>query len=283
MAAFDDGTGPALYVGGSFIQAGNVITRSIARWNGTTWSAVGFGMDTGFVEDLLVFDDGTGPALYAGGSFHVAGGVPVSGIAKWDGTSWSDLGGGITFSGPSYVESLGVFFDELGGGPVLHAGGFFTEIGGVPASYFARWNGSSWAQLGGGVSSGVYCMVEFDAGSGPALYAGGQEGFIAFDSGDQSMARWQGCVDTTPPVLACPTAVHAAEPFGSSPGEVVHFTVTASDEVDPAPELVCVPPSGSFFPPGTTLVHCTATDHAGNQATCDFPVSVEVKLRRRQR
>jgi hypothetical protein len=42
-----------------------------------------------------------------------------------------------------------------------------------------------------------------------------------------------------------------------------------------------VPPSGSFFPRGTTLVTCTATDASGNQSTCQFPVTVAFKPRRR--
>jgi len=69
--------------------------------------------------------------------------------------------------------------------------------------------------------------------------------------------------------------------LSSPPGEVVTFSVTASDDRDPAPVVVCVPPSGSFFPRGTTLVDCTATDAAGNQSTCHFPVSVERKVKRR--
>jgi len=38
-----------------------------------------------------------------------------------------------------------------------------------------------------------------------------------------------------------------------------------------------VPPSGSFFPHGSTLVTCTATDASGNQATRAFPVVVQVR------
>jgi len=32
---------------------------------------------------MTVFDDGSGPALYAGGFFTQAGGVPVNYIARW--------------------------------------------------------------------------------------------------------------------------------------------------------------------------------------------------------
>jgi hypothetical protein len=38
--------------------------------------------------------------------------------------------------------------------------------------------------------------------------------------------------------------------------------------------VVCVPPSGSFFPLGTTPVICTATDAQGNSASCSFQVTV---------
>jgi len=54
----------------------------------------------------------------------------------------------------------------------------------------------------------------------------------------------------------------------------VTFTVTASDDRDSSPSVVCVPPSGSFFPRGITLVQCKATDGARNQSNCSFPVNV---------
>jgi hypothetical protein len=38
--------------------------------------------------------------------------------------------------------------------------------------------------------------------------------------------------------------------------------------------VVCNPPSGSVFPVGTTTVTCTATDAAGNSASCSFNVTV---------
>ncbi|MBI3414496.1 MAG: DUF5011 domain-containing protein [Verrucomicrobia bacterium] len=38
--------------------------------------------------------------------------------------------------------------------------------------------------------------------------------------------------------------------------------------------VVCNPPSGSSFPVGTNVVNCTATDSAGNTATCSFNVVV---------
>ena len=124
-----------------------------------------------------------------------------------------------------------------------------------------------------------FALLAFDAPDPdpPALYAAGS----ALDSGDAFLARWQGCLDLLPPVLSCPEAVHASDHTAATPGDLVSFTVTATDEVDSAPDVVCSPPSGSFFPEGTTLVTCTATDASGNQSTCQFPLTVTPKARRR--
>ena len=66
MTVFDDGSGPALYVGGNFTAVGGVTVNYIARWDGTAWSPLGgpSGIGTtGAVSALAVFDDGSGPAL----------------------------------------------------------------------------------------------------------------------------------------------------------------------------------------------------------------------------
>jgi len=86
FANFDDGTGPALFAAGAFGFAGNVLVRNIARWNGSTWSAIASGTnDT--VDALAVFDDGSaaGPDLYAGGVFTNAGLTVSSRIAEIQG------------------------------------------------------------------------------------------------------------------------------------------------------------------------------------------------------
>src|SRR5262245_1236978 len=92
-AVFDDGTGPALYVGGMFSAANDVVVSGLARWDGSQWSdvdgGVRHGVELGQVNALAVFDDGTGPALYVGGWFTSAGDVEAPYVAKWDGVHWS--------------------------------------------------------------------------------------------------------------------------------------------------------------------------------------------------
>ena len=40
MTAFDNGSGYALYAGGSFSTAGNSLAADIARWDGERWQAL---------------------------------------------------------------------------------------------------------------------------------------------------------------------------------------------------------------------------------------------------
>jgi hypothetical protein len=267
LTVFDAGNGPALYAGGTFTTAGGVAANRIAKWNGSSWSALGSGI-TGNVYALTVFDAGSGPALYAGGHFGAAGGLAANYIAKWDGSSWSALGSGM--NGPVYALTV---FDG-GSGPALYAGGAFTTAGGMAANSIAKWDGPGWSALGGGVSDyGVSSLAVYDDGGGPALYSGGYFP-SAFDSGDSYLAKWGWLPDETPPAISCPSSVLVGDDIGSPPGEVVTFSVTATDCRDPSPTVVCAPPSGSFFPRGRTLVTCTAADASGNQSTCQFPVTV---------
>src|SRR4029078_8224714 len=99
LAVFDDGSGPALFVAGEFDHAGGVACSSIARWKNGVWSDVGGGLDGALFDTrahaLCVHDDGSGAALYVGGNFTGAGGIAASKIARWNGSSWSAVGGGI--------------------------------------------------------------------------------------------------------------------------------------------------------------------------------------------
>lgn len=125
-------------------MAGGVAASGIARWNGSTWSAIGAGLSA-TVSALALLPNGD---LVAGGSF-VLGGMPHY-IVRWNGVSWSGLGTGP--NGP--VNCLLV----LPGGDLI-VGGSFTSAGGVGASGIARWNGSTWAALDSGVNGGVAALT----------------------------------------------------------------------------------------------------------------------------
>lgn len=197
FALFDDGTGPAVFAAGTFGGAeGGMVSRGVAKWDGESWHSLNGGVDQ-WVTKLAVHDDGTGPALYAGGNFAVAGGVSATSIAKWDGQNWYPLKSGVgNFDGwcpwCMYVNSLASFTGPDGISR-LYAGGNFTRAGAVAVNYIAQWDGTDWADVGGGMSnSPVTDMEVFNDGSGPALYAIGNFNSAGGVPGTRRIARWNG-------------------------------------------------------------------------------------------
>lgn len=154
-----------LIVGGNYTAFGGVAdTNYVAAWDGMSWSAIGGGLggQPGLANALaMTVYDGD---LYVAGRFDSAGGVPVSQIARWDGTSWDDVGGGITGT-----QVLGLAVHE----GALYAVGNFTSAGGVAARSVACWDGTSWSAVGSGFAANVNDVFSFDDGSGPALYVAG--------------------------------------------------------------------------------------------------------------
>jgi hypothetical protein len=212
LAVYDpDGSGPApaqLIAGGWFSSAGGTPVSAIAAWDGASWHALSSGItepgSPGYVWALTVYDpDGNGPApaeLIAGGSFGTAGGLPVRGIAAWNGSTWRDLGGGLSY-GPNNGEVTGLdVFAAAGGSPELVAIGSFNSAGGVPVSKIAAWNGSAWHGLGSGiqmVATNAYhdTLVTFDPdgpGPSPPLLIAASNLTSAGGVGVANMAAWDG-------------------------------------------------------------------------------------------
>ena len=148
MATHDeDGPGPGavhLYAAGIFDRIGGQSCSSIARWDGQTWTPVGAGFN-GPVRALAVFDeDGAGPqlpALFAAGTMTMSGQTPIPGIGRWNGTTWSAVGGGLTGGGGANfpVAALAVF--DGGAGPPRYAPGGLDFSGGNQLDNNAPWDG----------------------------------------------------------------------------------------------------------------------------------------------
>ena len=81
--------------------------------------------------------------------------------------------------------------------------------------------------------------------------------------------------DTTPPVIICPSNIVVWT--CNSNGVSVNYPMpVVTDDQDATPTVVCTPPSGSIFPPGTTTVTCEAFDDCTNRVRCAFTVTVVV-------
>ena len=132
--------------------------------NAQSWNYLGSGMDNWVT---VVKADYLNNIIYAGGSFHTAGGNSISYIAKWDGSSWAPLGSGVD----QPVHALEIINGEL------YVGGEFLNAGGNPATRIAKYNGLTWTALGAGLGGSVNAIAEYNG----EIYAGGLDGLKKWD------------------------------------------------------------------------------------------------------
>ncbi len=118
-----------LVAGGSFQTAGGVNATNIARWNGSTWSALGDGSMGGSPAAVYAMAVAANGDLFATGGFTSISGMAANSVARWDGSTWNPLGAG----------DGGLCIAVLPNGDVM-----------VGAS---RWNGSTWTDVNAGVST----------------------------------------------------------------------------------------------------------------------------------
>jgi len=170
-----------LVVAGTFQTIGGITMNNIARWNGSTWNAMGTGIN-GAVRGLTVTPSGD---VIATGSFTQAGGGAAASIARWNGAAWSALGTGLGLFG-------GTTLATMPNGDVV-VGGSFVTAGGLPANRIARWNGSSWSALGTGTGGVVAALLPLPSGD---LLVGGLF-TTAGGAGSNRIARWNGSAWST--------------------------------------------------------------------------------------
>ncbi len=177
-----------LYAGGHFTTAGTNQVGKLARWDGTAWYGLGLGIvpvgPVGVVGTLAV----SGDELYVGGDFRVAGGIAATNIARWDGASWHDLGGGLRNFDYGGAENGGVGALVVDQG-ILYAAGEFRLAGSSQATNIAAWDGTRWSDLSGGVNGlGSISALAFN---GRDLFTGG--GFTNIGGVSASrLAKWNG-------------------------------------------------------------------------------------------
>ncbi|MGZ4964823.1 MAG: hypothetical protein ACXWC8_19885, partial [Limisphaerales bacterium] len=133
--------GGKLYAGGYGSYSNLIVTNvCVESFDGTNWSGMyGVGGGSPAVYAFAVFQN----QLYVGGTFSTGGGVPAVGLARWNGTTWSDVGG-----------FKGIALSLENDGSALYVGGTFTNCGAVITTNIAKWDGNAWSAMGNGL--GIY-------------------------------------------------------------------------------------------------------------------------------
>jgi len=195
--------GTSLYAGGRFTSVNGATTaNNIASWNGTAWSTLSGGGQTGVSNTTVVNPANVasavwdapvmaltsdGKSVYVGGDFNkVNNATGCNNIAAWNtlSSTWSTMGAGMTWPGSGNTATDNTFGDQANvyaltmyGSNVIAGGDFMKAgtVGGANTSLFvAQWNGTAWSALsttcGGATESDVFCLTT----SNGMLYAGGQ-------------------------------------------------------------------------------------------------------------
>lgn len=143
-----------IIITGEFASVSGVSCTYVARWNGTSWAAMGTGLPA--VGKCLAIYNGE---LYAG-----VDAIGSSTLHKWNGTAW-------VASGPFTEPIHTLYVDPVSN--TFYAGGQFT----TPGKYVAKLNGTTWAGMGAlpaGTSS--FPAVNAISVHNNTLYVGGTFG-----------------------------------------------------------------------------------------------------------
>src|ERR1043165_4973932 len=176
-----------LYAFGTFGTINSTMYNGVAKFDtiSQTWVSLGFPYvmtfgDPPTIKCLAMYHG----QLYAGGLFLNSAGTAAANIARYDGSTWSIVGSGITGMG-DHVLDLTVYKDEL------YAAGLFSDASGNPGNKIARWNDTIWRDVGGGVTSGgqINTLLEYNG----KLYAGGSFSEIGGIPANY-IAAWDGAV-----------------------------------------------------------------------------------------
>lgn len=180
VASIAFGPDGKLYAGGTFKKSGAANLRSIAVWDGdtNTWSAVGGGVEgpsafaTQGVYDITFYEGKlTSSGQFTKQSVLPDGGVtsPLNNVAVLDGTMWQAVG-------TTGLPSRSATFNNVQArrmvvrGKDLYVAGVLELLeskgadGGAPRAvkHVAKWDGTTWTEVGGGVSDAVDEIVSTD-------------------------------------------------------------------------------------------------------------------------
>jgi len=171
--------GEKLYFGGGFTTIAGQPASGVATWDGTSLEVIGTGAGmTGFspfVNELVVWDDGSGTALYAVGRFNTIDGINGTRIAASyrPNTGWEPIGSGLLSQSSTTTLDAAILYDDGNGQALYIAGSPFRPASGGSFNSVYKWDGTDWTPVGQNVGGRVTSLIVWDAGNGDALYLAG--------------------------------------------------------------------------------------------------------------
>jgi prepilin-type processing-associated H-X9-DG protein len=218
--------------------------------------------------------------LYAGGTFSSAGSTSVHNLAKWNGSAWSDIGGGVATNNPNYytcaIYSLAFISSTL------YVGGEFDTYDAVSNSSqncncIVTWSGSAWSTLGSYPDDGVRSgSPEYQSGKVNALYADGSVLYIGGSfqaAGSNSYLSMQDLIKWTGSAFEEFDYINPSPSFYTvtsirKVGDLLYLTaeggsgkVTIIDMTDPYSLTSSIPGGSNAFP---SAVRCLTADASNN-------------------
>jgi hypothetical protein len=189
--------GGELYVGGYAIDVPGQGSKSIVRWNGSSWLEVP-GSPHQYVSCLRVRAEG----LWAGGG-SAPGTRGGGNVWRWNGLNWANCG-----------ELLGSVYDLADLNGEAYAGGNLYASG--SNSTLARWNGKEWEGVSNSPNRHITALAQLDGD----LFVGGDFTRLG-DRPAEAIARW------TPPAGIGIVRAPLALSVGPNPAsDLVNFRFT---------------------------------------------------------
>lgn len=142
-----------IVAGGNFTAIGSQNIGGLARWDGSTWNALG-----AFAGNVLCSTLRPNGNLVVGGRFDGIGQPGSANVAEWDGSTWSHYSSGV--GGPhSSVDALAC----MPNGDIV-VGGVFNVASGVAVDKLARWDGVDWHAMGANYQATPRAMLPLPNG-----------------------------------------------------------------------------------------------------------------------
>ena len=260
LAAYDDGAGEALYVGGSFTTAGGTAVRNLAMWDGGDWYNVDGADLNGYVYalDTSTYDGG----LYIGGTFTTSGTPSSNRIVRWAGplplspvNAAADpneiMAGEPTTLSASVAGASIYWYTDSCGGTFVDTGNSIVVNPTETTTYYAQaFDGTCWSYTCDEVTVTVNCApptITTQPVGGVICTGHDHELCVAATGSDELHYQWKrNGLSLIGAISPCYTATQAG----------IYFCVVTDDcgptDSDTADVAYATPDAGDFNGDGTT-------------------------------